>query len=105
MPHRPSGAPIDDTFADAFSAQVKDATGRDLNSFRWIDSPTDDGSDSNGQGGDQRINLEGFEMIREEDMSPVSPLSSGSHPMRTVSPSIYPDEERTEEQPRSSDWI
>jgi hypothetical protein len=100
-----SGALLDDAFADAFTAQVKDATGRDLNSFRWIDSPADDDRDSDSQETDDDINLEGFEMIREEDVSPISPLSGGSRTVRTVSPSIYPDEERNEEQTRSSGWI
>ncbi|KAF2672327.1 hypothetical protein BT63DRAFT_193638 [Microthyrium microscopicum] len=34
--------PFDNDFSNGFQAQVRDATGRDLNSFQWIDTPSDE---------------------------------------------------------------
>lgn len=81
-------APFDDQFTNAFQNQVKDAVGRDLNSFRWIDSPAEEE--------DAGV----FSMV----LPPTSDGKEGKEKrqmeMRSVSPSLYPEEER-----RKSGWI
>lgn len=81
-------APFDDQFTNAFQNQVKDAVGRDLNSFRWIDSPAEEE--------DAGV----FSMV----LPPTSDGKEGKEKrqmeMRSASPSLYPEEER-----RKSGWI
>jgi hypothetical protein len=95
-------APFDDSFTMAFKDQVKDAQGRDLNSFQWIE----DGSDDDGDQG-----------FRLEDL-PISPgtiwRQDGDEGVGLGIVSLYAmDEEmdtrkkksRYEPYRRSSEWI
>jgi hypothetical protein len=105
-------APFDDSFTSAFQAQVHGATGRDLNSFRWIDSPVDDND------------VDRIEVVRDDrgplaktattttnapiaTMAATTTLAAAMQkrlPLRSVSPSIYPEEEETHS-PHGTGWI
>jgi hypothetical protein len=92
-------APFDDSFTSAFQAQMQDAMGRDLNSFRWIDSPVEEDD------------VDEIQVIRD-DQGPFGAIGLARTafqfqkrpPLRSISPSIYPDEEEAHS-PRGTGWI